>query len=676
MSTKHGLIIGINHYRYMQPKYQLNGCVNDAKLLKSTLKNKFNFDPANIVTLYDEAATRDAILAAMERLVEKVEKNDIVVFHFSGHGQECRVKTEFSDEGSGTINCIIPHDDNESAPIDPVLAPAGKIWREIREDKINQWLQELAKKTPYTTLIFDACHSGTMTRSSQTTNVRSIPYEARPQVVVEPSFRSMDSFSASVTPTVKPKKKAWLTLSDNYVVVSGCRDTQMSKEVEFLEGDQFFKHGVLTYYLCSALNKAKPGTTYRDVFERVNAGVVSKVNAQNPQIEGAVDREVFGIRDIEPLAFIPIFGVDGNQIILDGGAAHGLRSGSKWDIYPPFSKLASPEKRLGMLKIVQVGAVTSTAQLIQSSNTPPLHARCVEVDVGYVADKLRVYLRPNPAVTRSGIEPLIGSSQLLQLVDSAETADVVGHIINDVSGIPENLTNEQQQHVSLPVWAFFEGRDDLCMPLDAVNKPAVVKTLVENLDKIARFRNVMHLDNSNTSLNVEFNLFERQVDDNLVLANGGNGEFIEGTTPMVLEIKNNEVDRTVFFSLLWISATREISSVYPYQKASEELSPGKTVRIGDGSNKLTASLSNRYFLDIGSESCKVIFSTVQSDFRWLNQDGMRSTQDSSSHSHSNVSAFDSAFSGNSANVTESSPQVTNDWHAITRSFVITRKANS
>ncbi len=68
MSNKHALIIGINRYQFMEPRYQLSGCVNDAKLIKSTLIRKFNFNRHDIVSLYDEDATREAILQEMQTL--------------------------------------------------------------------------------------------------------------------------------------------------------------------------------------------------------------------------------------------------------------------------------------------------------------------------------------------------------------------------------------------------------------------------------------------------------------------------------------------------------------------------------------------------------------------------------------------------------------------------------
>ena len=174
MSNKHALIIGINRYQFMEPRYQLSGCVNDAKLIKSTLIRKFNFNRHDIVSLYDEDATREAILQAMQTLLNRIADNDIAVFHFSGHGQSCRVKTQFTDEGSGKLNSILPCDDSEPTTVDAIESPDGVIWREIREHQINQWLQELTKKAANITLIFDACHSGTITRSSNKTKEPTI----------------------------------------------------------------------------------------------------------------------------------------------------------------------------------------------------------------------------------------------------------------------------------------------------------------------------------------------------------------------------------------------------------------------------------------------------------------------------------------------------------------------
>lgn len=668
MPTKHALIVGVNKYPYMPEKSQLHGCVNDAKLIKSVLINKFNFDPENIVALYDEAATRDGIQAAMDRIAEDIGQDDILVFHYSGHGDRCLTKAEHT-EGSGKDNCILPHDDSE-------LSPEGKaIYREIRDDQFKAWLQRIATKTPYTTLIFDSCHSGTMTRSSKdSTRVRSVPPEVRGQgaetVRVAPQTTARRS-TAGHAPA-KRRGGGWLRQSDQYVVISGCRDMQLSKERTLVKNGQEVRHGLLTYNLSNALLEAQPGTTYRDVFELACAGVVSSVSGQNPQLEGAIDRELFGVKDIEPLRYIPVTDVDGDTLTLDGGAAHRLRPGSKWAIYPPGTKLADDVEKIGVMQLSKVGALSSSAVVTESTGEVVVGARCVEIETTDAPDPLIVDLSELDTGNRASIEPAIKQSRLLQVAETPDEADVRARIIASASSLPDDIVAEHKAKITEPTWAFFEDEDTLAMPLHSVTEPGVSRVLLGNLEKIAKFRNVMMLHNRNSTLNVEFNLYSRTHDEKLELANGGISEFGEQDA-MVLEIKNNETERPVFFSILWISANREIMHFYPHRKSSEELTPGNAVRIGHRERKLTASLADDYFADVGSETCKVIFSTRESDFSWLNQEGTRS----GNGANSGVAAVDEALSGVSRAETQqethdSAQPPPEDWNAINRSFVLTR----
>jgi hypothetical protein len=665
LQGKHALIIGINRYAFMEEKYQLAGCVNDAELLKSILVNKFGFDPVNIRTLYDEQATRDAIVAEMERVESTIGKDDILVFHYSGHGHTCSVKTEFTDEGSGRANCILPFDDAEPSA-------EGPVYREIRDHQINDWLARIARKTRYTTLIFDACHSGTMTRSAAgRSTVRSVPSVERPPVA-----RGLTSSDARTGTGAGAGAGGWLNLSDNFVVISGCRDTQTSKETYFTMDGESTKHGVLSYSLTRALLAATPGTTYRDVFEQTCAGVLANASAQNPQIEGRIDREVFGVRDIEPLRFVPVTAVEGAAVTLGGGLAHGLRRGSKWEIYPPGTKQADPGERLGMLLLDEVDGLCARGTLLETGagqQPVTVGARCIEIEPSTELAKLAVDLSGVPAHLARGLERRLEQSSLLTPAASPGAADVRAAVLDTGESLPDEVSPAVRAQLTQPCWSFFDSGDALIMPLHPVAGPGVEHIVLENLEALARFRNVLALANPQTGLDVAFNLFKRGPDDSLTLANGGCAEVMEGES-LVLEIKNNEPERTVFFSIIWLSATREVAHFYPHRKNSEELSPGKTVRIGHDERRLHAVLGDDYVADIGSETCKVIFSTQQADFRWLNQQGMRSADNSSS-----IAAFDQACTGvasqragESADDEKAAP-VIDDWCAINRSFILLRK---
>ncbi len=66
------LFIGIDKYPNLSKFAQFDGCVNDARLMASILKDHFGFPEDHLTLLFDEAATRDGILAAMHDLAEQV----------------------------------------------------------------------------------------------------------------------------------------------------------------------------------------------------------------------------------------------------------------------------------------------------------------------------------------------------------------------------------------------------------------------------------------------------------------------------------------------------------------------------------------------------------------------------------------------------------------------------
>ena len=648
----------------MESKYQLKGCVNDAKLMNSVLINKFNFDPTNIILLLDEQATLSEIHKAMAHFADTLEKDDIFVFHFSGHGGDCQVHTEFTDEGTGKDNCILPCDDSE------IGTDGKRIYREVRDKQFSDWLQQVAKKTLYTTLIFDACYSGTMTRSSESsTNVRGISSQSRGSsraaYINEPSIHH--SASRNNTPR---GAGGWLTLSDNYTVMSGSRDTQKAKEWHFDIGGESVRHGLLSFFLARALIRAKPLTTYRDVFEIVCAGVVSMVTEQNPQIEGAIDREVFGLKNIEPLNFIPVAKVEGHKIMLTGGAAHGLQQHSKWKLYPPGSKVANNNECLGIIKITHVGGLLSSAEIVERHAEITVGTRCVEFEAAFSAQPFTIDLQALSVPYKSDLAHKIGQSKLIKAVDSSKGAQVKAQVCYSQAQLTEFLLDAPHYVDDFPVWALVEQQDHVCMPLRAATDPDALDIVYNNLEKMAKFRNVLQLQNQLSKLAVESNLYRLQDDGHAKLANGGISQFAENEL-MSIELKNNEAEKSVFFTILWLGADRQITHFYPRNRSCEELAAQQTIRIGSLENGLSATLPKDHLSDMGSITWKIIFSSVKSDFGLLSQEGLRSSENTS-----HLAAFDVAFTGEAkpshSEHNNSQALIEQDWCAINRGFILKR----
>src|SRR6266542_6110298 len=105
MPIKRALLIGVDAYPHVPP---LNGCVNDAQVMRSVLVDSFGFSADHISLLVNDQATRAGILSAFDALVSDTGPDDIVVFHFSGHGS--RIADREGDEPSGFDSTIVPFD--------------------------------------------------------------------------------------------------------------------------------------------------------------------------------------------------------------------------------------------------------------------------------------------------------------------------------------------------------------------------------------------------------------------------------------------------------------------------------------------------------------------------------------------------------------------------------------
>jgi hypothetical protein len=156
------LLVAVNDYaRESIP--DLRGAVNDVTLIARTLETRLGFDPGGITFLKDSQATRAAILEAIDDLVEQAEPGDRVYFHYSGHGSQAPDRN--GDEEDGLDETIVAHDSRMPGVPD------------ITDDELNSRFARL--RTKDVVLVFDSCHSGTVTRSISEIRPRAIPADDR-----------------------------------------------------------------------------------------------------------------------------------------------------------------------------------------------------------------------------------------------------------------------------------------------------------------------------------------------------------------------------------------------------------------------------------------------------------------------------------------------------------------
>lgn len=150
--TIRALIVGIDDYRPHRP---LKGATADAKDLDRSLKAA-GVAPANITLLLDWAAKRQAIVAAMERLVATAHSGDLVIVAFAGHGTRLpemykNTKRDHMDE----VYVLAGFDEESGAGRSEVIAGP----------EMKHWIGLLDGKGTDIVFIADTCYGGGLTRS-------------------------------------------------------------------------------------------------------------------------------------------------------------------------------------------------------------------------------------------------------------------------------------------------------------------------------------------------------------------------------------------------------------------------------------------------------------------------------------------------------------------------------
>jgi len=82
-SKKYALLIGIN--TYASPSIMnLKGCLEDVRLMKETLMQRFGFQDPDIQVITESSATRQIITDAFQDLCSRATRHDTVIIHYRG----------------------------------------------------------------------------------------------------------------------------------------------------------------------------------------------------------------------------------------------------------------------------------------------------------------------------------------------------------------------------------------------------------------------------------------------------------------------------------------------------------------------------------------------------------------------------------------------------------------
>ncbi len=297
-SAQHALLIGIADYEGTSLS-NLPGAANDLLIVKNVLVEKLGFDEANIDVIKDSEATHTGIADAFAKLRSRVKAGDSVYIHYSGHGSYTQ------DHNGDELN---NQDDQTWVSF---AARSGKYKGvdnfDVLDDEINHWLGELAAKANLVIYVSDSCHSATNTRGN-TPALRAAPPLEGKHPLGEATYQSVSL--------------------DNVVRIAAARDDQTAGEFLHKSGSHY---GLFTWHWVEEIDRARPGDSWRQVFERTRAGVFRRNGrTQTPQIAGRqADFGIAGGQQFEQHGIRVSEVYAGEQeIALASGAITGVTRGS------------------------------------------------------------------------------------------------------------------------------------------------------------------------------------------------------------------------------------------------------------------------------------------------------------------------------------------------------------
>ena len=555
---KLALLVGIDQYRNMPA---LHGSVNDVRLMKDLLISKFGFREANILTLTNEAATREGILTAFRtQLIEKARPQDTVVFHFSGHGSQMRDRS--GDEPDGRDETIVPHDGRDRGIFD------------ISDDEINTLLRQLLARCWNVTFIFDSCNSSTGQKSG---TWRKVLADERPppetSIATEGDGSGMGQLEDA-----------------GYVFLSACGTTEVAGETHS-EGQAF---GAMTFELTKILQQIEPGTTWQQIMPILIHNVHRELRGQTPQLQGQGNRQVFGVETRSGERHLVVSAVDGEEVTLSGGLAHGLTKGSTFEAVRAGSTRQDGIFR-ARIELAEVSTVSAKAKVLDSG-TPEIGDWVLERYHRYTAPLLYLHLAKNidTSVSEKIQDPLMNLGGI-QLVNDPAKA---------------NLTLQYRQAPKRFVFSDQSGKT-----LAAVSAEDGFEALRKALVSWTQWFNVLAIENQGTTVpNIQLSVRKKGAE---AAANTPSSTKFKPGEAVVLQV-TNQSSQYLYFTILALDQNGKISEVYPAEEGYQPFQPGGKVAVGFDTG-LSAQVHSETTI------FKAFATLTPINMAYLTQDGIRST---------------------------------------------------
>ncbi len=585
LPRRRALLVGVQAYPERADWPKLSGPRADLDALQGALLERAGFPGEDVRVLFDEEATREAILTSFRQLVEASSRGDVLLFYFAGHGSQ--ILDQNGDELDGYDETLVPFD---------AVTPDGRP-NDIRDDELRELIRTANRRTDHVVLVFDCCSSGTNVRGDEGDARRFVPSEARGLAGARTE--------ASAEPGPGGEKgSSYFEEELAYVALSACRATQSAYEIELEPGR---KRGLFTASLVQELYEPAGELTYRDLLERVRRRVGARRPTQTPLVEGPLGSRLVFARAEAWRAPAYALVASNSELVLSGGTIHGLASGSILSACDELATENSDERLVGRIRITEAGALQSKAAWIDpppSSSPPRLKAFLVER--GAAEERAGFALGPATSSDHEHADALaraIEKTGLLRAVEPQEATYLLW---------PEETAGVRS-------WRLFT-RGDVALPLAAaMGSDQESARLVSALSRLAfadRLRNLRGHTDSSIAVEISLERLDPKRRPIEKLEPGAEGMIHLRPGDHLGARLFNRSQVPVFASLLVISPDGAIE-LLELTPEDEPIPPGREARTGSFHTMFEPG--NEPFYLAGTDCYRWIVTTRHHDLRGLRQ---------------------------------------------------------
>jgi Caspase domain/Domain of unknown function (DUF4384) len=276
------LLVAVGQFSDPQLKsQQLLGTAADIESVRQSLVDHWGFNPHDILSLRDQDATHDRILAEISALEERSAPGDTVLIYFSGHGTSANAENNSFDLPYAT-GAWVPYD------LDFSSLPAAKRTLVIGRRDLVPRLKKLDQGGRWVVVVSDSCYSGQVVRSLGQTHASS---RFLPMMTRDLGVASTEPVpTAGVRPPPPPYPYSHVLL------LSGASDSETGADISSPQAMQVAPtldgkyHGAFTDAFLRLLNgQLVPGAfNYAQGRDAMNSFLEHRNFAQHPQLLPAI----------------------------------------------------------------------------------------------------------------------------------------------------------------------------------------------------------------------------------------------------------------------------------------------------------------------------------------------------------------------------------------------------